>query len=106
MLVIDNEWTSQSARYQSNVQQKGVEMRVILMVGAILAAFATPAWASQCPSSISTLDNQMQQHGSMLSPDKAAQVKELRDKAEQAHAAGNHDEAMQAVQQAHSAMGM
>lgn len=81
-------------------------MRITLVVTATLALLATPAWANQCPSSIAALDNQMRQHGSMLSPDKAAQVKELRNKAERDHAAGKHDEAMQAVQQAHSAMGM
>lgn len=81
-------------------------MRAILIVGTVLTAVATPAWANQCPSSIAALDEQMRQHGSMLSSDKVAQVKELRDKAERAHAAGSHDEAMQAVQQAHSAMGM
>ena len=81
-------------------------MRNILVVGDMLAALATPAWANQCPSSIAALDEQMQQHGSMLSPDKATQVKELRDQAERAHGAGNHDEAMQSVQQARSVMGM
>lgn len=81
-------------------------MRAILIVPVLLAAFASPAWASQCPRSIAALDDMMRQHGSMLSADKASQVKALRDKAEQAHKAGNHAESMQAVQQARSAMGM
>jgi recombinational DNA repair ATPase RecF len=81
-------------------------MRVILIAGAILAAFAAPAWANQCPRSIAALDEQMRQHGSMLSSDKAAQIKDLRNKAEQAHQAGNHGESMQAVQHARNAMGM
>jgi hypothetical protein len=81
-------------------------MRIILIVLATLAGFAAPAWANQCPRNIAALDEQMQEHGSMLSPDKAAQIKGLRDKAERAHKAGNHDEAMQAVQQARNAMGM
>ena len=81
-------------------------MRTILIVSAMLAGLATPAWANQCPRNIAALDEQIQQHGSMLSPDRAAQVKALRDKAEQAHKAGNHGEAMQAVQQARNAIGM
>jgi hypothetical protein len=83
-----------------------MKMRAILIVPVLLAAFAAPAWASQCPRDIAALDDMMRQHGSMLSADKATQVKALRDKAEQAHASGKHDEAMQAVQQARSVMGM
>jgi hypothetical protein len=81
-------------------------MRTILIVPVLLAALATPAWASQCPRSIAALDDMMRQHGSMLSADKATEVEALRNKAEQAHVAGKHDEAMRAVQQARSAMGM
>src|SRR3546814_13748445 len=76
-------------------------MRISLMIGAAVLALAMPALASQCPSSIAALDDQMRQHGSMLSADKAAQVKGLRDKAEKAHAAGDHTGAMDAIQQAH-----
>src|SRR3546814_4148392 len=66
-------------------------MRISLMIGAAVLALAMPALASQCPSSIAALDDQMRQHGSMLSADKAAQVKGLRDKDEKAHAAGAQD---------------
>src|SRR3546814_9430788 len=72
-------------------------MRTIFIVPVLLAAFAAPAWASQCPRSIAALDDMLRQHGSMLSPDKATEVKALRNKAEQAHAAGKHDESLQAV---------
>src|SRR3546814_11261668 len=81
-------------------------MRTIFIVPVLLAAFAAPAWASQCPRSIAALDDMLRQHGSMLSPDKATAVTALRNKAEQAHAAGKHDESPQAVQHARSAIGM
>src|SRR3546814_15431695 len=75
------------------------KMRTIFIVPVLLAAFAAPAWASQCPRSIAALDDMLRQHGSMLSPDKATEVKALRNKAEQAHAAGKQDESLQAVKQ-------
>lgn len=81
-------------------------MRTILIVPMLLAALAAPAWANQCPRDIAALDDMLRQHGSMLSADQASQVKALRDKAERAHSSGDHDEAMQVVQQARAAMGM
>jgi hypothetical protein len=86
--------------------EKEVYMRVVLVVPAMLVALATPAWASQCPSRIAALDELISQHGSMLNPEKMAQVNELRDKAEQAHAAGNHDESVNSVQRAQDLIGM
>ncbi len=81
-------------------------MRVGLITGAVVAMLAVPAVANQCPSSIATLDAHLQQHGSMLSKETVDQVRELRDKAEEAHSAGDHAGAMEAIQQAHKAMGM
>jgi hypothetical protein len=81
-------------------------MRSVLIVSALLIGLATPALANQCPREIAALDAMIQQHGSMLTPQQQAQVKQLRDQAQQAHNAGRHQEALQAVQQAHKAMGM
>jgi hypothetical protein len=81
-------------------------MRVTLMAGALMAVLVLPAWADQCPSSIAALDEHMRQHGSMLSAEQADRLKELRDEAEKAHAAGDHSAAMEAIRQAHEIMGM
>lgn len=81
-------------------------MRSILIVSVLLIGLGTPALANQCPREIAALDEHLRQHGSMLTPQQQAQVKQLRDKAQQAHQAGRHEEALQAVQQAQKAMGM
>ena len=81
-------------------------MRIGLITAALVATLAVPAMANQCPSGIAALDAHLQEHGSMLSEETADVVRELRDKAEEAHAAGDHAGAMEAIQQAHKAMGM
>ena len=81
-------------------------MRLFLAVSALLFGLATSALANQCPQQIVGVDEMLKQHGSMLTPQQQAQVREWRAKAEEAHRAGRHQEALQAVQQAHKAMGM
>ena len=81
-------------------------MRTLLATTALIIGLASPAWANQCPTHIAQLTEHVRQHGSMLKPEQLAQVQELRAKAEEAHRQGRHAEAMEAVRQAHTAMGM
>ena len=80
---------------------------ILTAVGLTAAALvSTPALANQCPKQIAALDDMLSQHGSMLSADQLAKVRQLRAKAEADHKAGRHKEAMEDVSQAHQAMGM
>lgn len=81
-------------------------MRSFVIVSAMLVGLAAPAWGNQCPQQIAALDEMLKQHASMMTPQQQAQVRELRAKADEAHKAGRHQEALQAVQQANKAMGM
>ena len=81
-------------------------MKKLTLVTAALIALASPAYAHQCPQKIAELDAMMQQHGSMITPQQAAQIRDLRAKAEAEHKAGRHDASLEAVRQAHRAMGM
>lgn len=81
-------------------------MRTFAILTTTALLLAAPAWANQCPREIATLDQHLSQHGAMLKPEQLSRVRELRNQAEAAHQAGRHDEAMQAIQQAHQAMGM
>lgn len=73
---------------------------------AVLALLATPAWAHQCPQKLAELDAMMQQHGTMLTPQQTAQIRDLRAKAVAEHQAGRHDASLAAVRQAYQVMGM
>ncbi|MGF7212738.1 hypothetical protein GGE65_007373 [Skermanella aerolata] len=81
-------------------------MRILLIASALLIGLASPALANQCPRQIAALDENLKQHGSMLTPQQQTQVKELRAQAQAAHNAGRHEEALQNVQKAHKVMGM
>ena len=81
-------------------------MRHLLPTAAILFALSGPALANQCPTQIAQLDEHLRQHGSMLNPQQLTRVQQLRAQADQAHREGRHAEAMEAVRQAHTAMGM
>ena len=78
--------------------------KVTLIALAVL--LAGPAWAHQCPTKIAELDQHIQQHGSMLTPQQLEQVRSLRAKAAEEHQAGRHDASLAAVRQALQAMGM
>ena len=76
----------------------------ILTIGAL--TLSAPALANQCPKELSTLDQHLSQHGSMLNADQTTQIRQLRAQAEEDHQAGRHDQAMQAIRQMHQIMGM
>ena len=81
-------------------------MRAIALGAALLMVVAAPVYAGECPARIAAFDEQFGVHGSMLSSDQQAKIKQMRDKAEQAHKDGKHEEAIETIQQAQQSMGM
>ena len=72
-------------------------MKMILPMAAALA-FATPAFASQCPGDIAKIDAALQT--ASLSEADLAEVNALRAAGEQQHAAGNHPASIETLAKA------
>ncbi|ESR24024.1 signal peptid-containing protein [Lutibaculum baratangense] len=72
-------------------------MKHVLAV-AVTLAFATPAFASQCPSLMSEIDEKVDT--AQLTEEERAQVMELRQQGEAAHEAGDHAASEEALNQA------
>jgi hypothetical protein len=72
-------------------------MKMILPLAAALA-FATPAFASQCPGDMAKIDAALQTAN--LSEANKAEVTALRATGEQQHAAGNHAESVETLARA------
>lgn len=72
-------------------------MKMILPLAAALA-FATPAFASQCPGDMTKIDAALQTAN--LSEADLAEVQALRATGEQQHAAGNHAESIETLAKA------
>lgn len=84
-------------------------MKKMLSVLAAVAALglATPASASQCPSDIKKIDAALEgEKGQALSDEQRAQVMELRDKGEELHESGNHQESMETLAEAKEMLGL
>ena len=81
-------------------------MLFLMIASALVIGLALPVLANQCSRQIATLDDNMKQHGSMLTPQQQTQVKDLRAQAQIAHNAGRHDEALQNVQEALNVIGI
>jgi len=74
-------------------------MKMILPLAAALA-FATPAFASQCPGGMAKIDAALQT--ASLSEADLAEVTALRATGEQQHAAGNHAASVETLAKAKS----
>ena len=74
-------------------------MKMILPLAAALA-FATPAFASQCPGGMAKIDAALQT--ASLSEADLAEVTALRATGEQQHAAGNHAASIETLAKAKS----
>ena len=78
-------------------------IRKLLLV-AVVAAFATPALANQCPALMAKIDAALQTV--QLSDENKAKVAELRDKGEEQHAAGQHAASEASLNEALKILGM
>ena len=75
-----------------------------LAAATVVAFLAAPAMASQCPSMISQIDAALASTPG-LSDDVKAEVVALRDKGEQLHDEGKHDQSVETLQQAMDLIG-
>jgi hypothetical protein len=75
-----------------------------LAVTVILAAFASLAWASNCPNEVKAIDAALPK--AKLTAQQQADVKKLRDEGESLHKAGKHSESMAALNKAKGILGI
>lgn len=78
-------------------------IRTLLVAGLALAA--TPAFAFQCPGMMTEIDAAMAE-ASGLSEDQKMQVQTLRDEGEELHAAGEHDQSIEKLNEAKEILGL
>ena len=77
--------------------------RIALTVAAF--AFASMAWAHNCPNEMKAIDAKLATNPKLSDAD-AAKVKKLRADGEAAHKAGKHDESMKALGDAKKILGI
>ena len=75
-----------------------------LAVTVILAAFASLAWASNCPNEVKAIDAALPK--AKLDAKQQAEVKKLRDDGDSLHKAGKHSESMAALNKAKGILGI
>ena len=75
-----------------------------LAVTVILAAFASLAWASNCPNEVKAIDAALPK--AKLDAKQQAEVKKLRDEGESLHKAGKHNESMATLGKAKGILGI
>ncbi len=80
-------------------------MMRVLVVAAFLALSAAPAGAFQCPSDVAAIDAALAT-ASGMSAESKAKVMALRDKGEQAHKSGRHQEAVDTLAEAKKLLGI
>lgn len=82
-------------------------IRKLFAVG-ILMAFIAPAWAHMCPSLMAEIDQALDNEDkvSQLSEDELAQVRTLREQGEQYHNDGEHDQSVEALNEAKEILGV
>ena len=76
-----------------------LDMKRILLAAALAVGFAGPAFASHCPTDIQAID-------AALANNMNDEAKALRDQGAQLHADGRHDEALQALHEAMTMLGI
>ena len=75
-----------------------------LAVTVILAAFASLAWANNCPNEVKAIDAALPK--AKLDAKQQADVKKLRDEGESLHKAGKHSESMASLNKAKGILGI
>jgi hypothetical protein len=73
-------------------------------VTVILAAFASLAWANNCPNEVKAIDAALPK--AKLDAKQQAEVKKLRDEGESLHKAGKHSESMASLNKAKGILGI
>ena len=76
----------------------------LALVAAFSLGMAAPAYAFHCPADIAQIDAALP--ASTLSDADKAKVTELRDKGEQLHKAGQHQESVDTLTQAKAMLGL
>lgn len=80
------------------------EMKKVIFVAAGLTFLGVPAYAGSCPSLVQKIDEAMQT--AELSDEDKAAVMELRNKGEEQHTNGQHDESVATLNEALAKLGM
>lgn len=75
-----------------------------LMIAALTALMAGPAFGSQCPSLMSEIDAALP--NAELSEENKAKVMELRAQGEEQHKAGEHDASVESLNEAKEILGL
>jgi hypothetical protein len=75
-----------------------------ILIAAVALAFASPAFANNCPNEIKAIDAALQ--SASLDSAKKAQATKLRNDADAAHKAGNHAASMKAAGDAKKVLGI
>ena len=70
----------------------------------VLAAFASLAWANNCPNEVKAIDAALPK--AKLDAKQTAEVKKLRDEGERLHKAGKHSESMATLGKAKGMLGI
>lgn len=76
-----------------------------VLVGAVLAAFSLPAFASHCPTDVKAIDDALAA-GPQISEEQMQEVKMLRDEGASLHEAGNHADSETALHKAMEILGL
>ena len=79
-------------------------MKKIMLVAAGLTFLGVTAYAGSCPSLVSKIDEALKT--AELSEEDKAKVIELRNKGEEQHSNGQHDESVATLNEALTALGM
>jgi hypothetical protein len=78
-----------------------------LIAALILSmAVASPAFANSCPSHVKAIDAALAANPNSASPEDLAKAKELRDKGQAEHDAGQHAESMATLAEAEKLLGI
>jgi protein involved in temperature-dependent protein secretion len=75
-----------------------------ILLAAVVVAFASPAFANNCPNDIKAIDAALQ--SASVDASKKSQAKQLRDQADAAHKSGNHAASMKAAADAKMLLGI
>ena len=82
-------------------------MKKIAVLAALLAmAWATPAFANECPTDMKEIDQALAKGAKKLSAGDLEKVKKFRAEGEQLHKAGKHQESMDVLDKAKTILGI
>lgn len=80
-------------------------MKRTILAALLISTFAAPAFAFECPSYMSKIDEALAGNPD-LSAEQLAEVKALRAEGEAAHNAGNHQESVDQLEKAMEILGI